>query len=63
MIRILVKNLSQDLRNHHTHLFFLRRYADKSSVDLELEDFLVKAYKKQIKELNSSTGKPDTITK
>ena len=36
----------------------LRRYADKSSTDLELEDFLVKAYKKQIKELNSSTGKP-----
>jgi len=32
------------------------RYADKSSVDLELEDFLVKAYKKQIKELNSSTA-------
>merc|ERR1712018_919243 len=27
------------------------RYSDKSSTDLELEDFLVKAYKKQIKEL------------
>ena len=49
-------------RNTHIYLVLLRRYADKSSTDLELEDFLVKAYKKQIKELNSSTGKPDKTT-
>ncbi len=32
------------------------RYDDKSPTDLDLENFLTKAYKKQIKELNSSTG-------
>ena len=34
-----------------------RRYNDKSSTSLDLENFLVDAYAKQIKELNSSTGK------
>jgi len=32
------------------------RYDDKSNSDLDLDDFLVKAYAKQIKELNSSTA-------
>jgi hypothetical protein len=32
------------------------RASDKSPLDLELEDFLVRSYKKQIKELNSSTA-------
>jgi len=33
------------------------RYDDKSNANLDLDDFLVKAYAKQIKELNSSTAK------
>jgi len=32
------------------------RYDDKSNANLDLDDFLVKAYAKQIKELNSSTA-------
>merc|ERR1719219_224196 len=32
------------------------RYNDKSSTNVDLDDFLVKAYAKQIKELNSSTA-------
>merc|ERR1712080_327416 len=32
------------------------RYDDKADADLDLDDFLVKAYAKQIKELNSSTA-------
>merc|ERR1712227_1084878 len=32
------------------------RYNDKSNANLDLDDFLVKAYAKQIKELNSSTA-------
>ena len=41
-------------------IFFLyRRYDDKSNANLDLDDFLVKAYAKQIKELNSSTGRPN----
>jgi poly(3-hydroxyalkanoate) synthetase len=44
-------------------LLFSRRYGDKSNTDLELEDFLVKAYKKQIKELNSATGRKQQVTK
>ena len=39
-------------------LFFYRRYDDKADANLDLDDFLVKAYAKQIKELNSSTGRP-----
>merc|ERR1712051_177842 len=35
------------------------RYDDKSNANLDLDDFLVKAYAKQIKELNSSTGRPN----
>lgn len=38
--------------------FFNRRYDDKADANLDLDDFLVKAYAKQIKELNSSTGRP-----
>jgi hypothetical protein len=38
---------------------FFRRASDKSPLDLELEDFLVRSYKKQIKELNSSTGRDE----
>ena len=38
-------------------IFLFRRYNDKSSTSLDLENFLVDAYAKQIKELNSSTGK------
>ena len=38
-------------------IFISRRYNDKSSTSLDLENFLVDAYAKQIKELNSSTGK------
>ena len=41
--------------------FFFRRYDDKSNANLDLDDFLVKAYAKQIKELNSSTGRPKLI--
>ena len=37
--------------------FLYRRYNDKSNANLDLDDFLVKAYAKQIKELNSSTGR------
>jgi len=33
------------------------RYNDKSNANLDMDDFLVKAYAKQIKELNSSTAK------
>ena len=33
------------------------RYEDKASANMGLDDFLVKAYAKQIKELNSSTAK------
>jgi len=33
------------------------RYNDKSNTNMDLDDFLVKAYAKQIKELNSSTAK------
>jgi len=33
------------------------RYEDKSNANMDLDDFLVKAYAKQIKELNSSTAK------
>ena len=40
-----------------TSIFISRRYNDKSSTSLDLENFLVDAYAKQIKELNSSTGK------
>jgi len=32
------------------------RYNDKSNTNMDLDDFLVKAYAKQIKELNSSTA-------
>jgi len=32
------------------------RYEDKSNANMDLDDFLVKAYAKQIKELNSSTA-------
>jgi len=32
------------------------RYDDKSNANMDLDDFLVKAYAKQIKELNSSTA-------
>jgi len=35
------------------------RYNDKSNANLDMDDFLVKAYAKQIKELNSSTGRPN----
>ena len=41
--------------------FLYRRYDDKSNANLDLDDFLVKAYAKQIKELNSSTGRPIII--
>ena len=34
-----------------------RRYDDKADANMDLDDFLVKAYAKQIKELNSSTGR------
>ena len=40
------------------YFFLYRRYDDKSNANLDLDDFLVKAYAKQIKELNSSTGRP-----
>jgi len=33
------------------------RYDDKADANMDLDDFLVKAYAKQIKELNSSTAK------
>merc|ERR1712226_1700268 len=32
------------------------RYDDKTNANMELDDFLIKAYAKQIKELNSSTA-------
>jgi len=32
------------------------RYEDKSNANMDLDDFLIKAYAKQIKELNSSTA-------
>ena len=39
-------------------LFFVcRRYNDKTSTNMDLQNFLIDAYSKQIKELNSSTGK------
>jgi len=39
--------------NKHSNM----RYDDKADANLDLDDFLVKAYAKQIKELNSSTAK------
>ena len=39
------------------YLWYFRRYDDKADANMDLDDFLVKAYAKQIKELNSSTGK------
>ena len=40
-----------------------RRYNDKTSTNLDLEHFLVEAYAKQIKELNSSTGTTSLLFK
>ena len=34
-----------------------RRYNDKSPMNVDIDNFLVHSYAKQIKELNSSTGK------
>ena len=42
---------------YYTSLYSDRRYDDKSNANMDLDDFLVKAYAKQIKELNSSTGR------
>jgi hypothetical protein len=33
-----------------------RRYNDKSPMNVDIDNFLVQSYAKQIKELNSSTG-------
>ena len=41
-------------------VIFNRRYDDKADANMDLDDFLVKAYAKQIKELNSSTGKQNS---
>jgi hypothetical protein len=38
-------------------LFEIRRYNDKSPMNVDIDNFLVQSYAKQIKELNSSTGK------
>ena len=46
--------------SHKISLFFNRRYDDKADANMDLDDFLVKAYAKQIKELNSSTGKQNS---
>jgi len=38
-----------------------RRYNDKSPMNVDIDNFLVHSYAKQIKELNSSTGNKSLV--